>query len=143
MLRSRHRPRGGAQVDEGTGGATGQPGNQLLELASLALPADPALFRLRPAPPPLQQQKAPRRFGVIGDRGCGRIFVRICTRASARNSARTFDFHRVLRLQSVDHQQRIGQQTGIAVGHLTVSVGKVGQNCELRMPFDVRQMMTL
>jgi hypothetical protein len=67
-------PRQRAQIDEGGRaavigfgvGGLGQRGHQLLELAALALPADPASFAAAVATPPMQQQEPRLGAGMTG-----------------------------------------------------------------------------
>ena len=58
VRRVRRDARGLAQVEERTGVTGGQRGDQLLQLAALALPAEPALFGAAEAPHAVQQDEA-------------------------------------------------------------------------------------
>ena len=117
--RARRRLRREAQVDEWRRGGRRrigrEPVDQLLQLAALALPADPALLGLAEAAAPVQQQKA---------RGCAR-----CGRVAC-----------VQRLHC-GHGRR--KQRRVGVGVLGIGIGRVGEQRELRVRFQVSQVMTL
>ena len=96
--------RHGGRVQEGrVAGATQQP-VQLVELAALALPADPACLPRVPDPAPMQQQEAV---------ASGRIAVQP--------------------VQPGDAGRGGGQQRRIAIGVLRRAVGPVGQEGEMQL----------
>ena len=104
-----------AHVDERTGRPFGQHRQQLLELAALALPADPALLRFGEAALAMQQQEAKRP-------------VRL---------------HRIERVEPLDLVARRGEQCFVAFGVLACGVGPVGQQRELHAAFRIGEVVQL
>jgi hypothetical protein len=106
-------PQPGRHRHEAVGVAGGDQAQQHLELAALALPADPALLGVAPAARAVQQQEARRRAGV--DRiGCVQL----------RNAC-----------------ERVVEQCVVAGLRGLQRVGPVGQQRELPMRLAIREPM--
>ena len=112
-----HRLRHDAQVDERRRverrRVGRKPADQLLQLAALALPADPALLGLAELAAPVQQQKARWCAGSV----------------------------RVACIQRLHRRHGCGEQRRVGIGVRGIGIGQVGEQRELCVRFEVCQVM--